>query len=199
MDRQSLIAEYDAYFTEKPGKWAVEARNKFAVDVILNVTHADTILDIGCGNGHTLAYFGNEFPDAKLYGIDISPVACDLARENSGAVVECTFIEDYHPDMKFDIVLCMGTAEHFEHPVDGLKSIRELTGGYFYLEAPNNLSYSPGPSGNEGYRRLSVGSHQLEWHWTREQWEQAIAYAGFEVVRSLQGLKPAWEFVWLLK
>lgn len=194
-NRTSLVAEYDAYFTKDPGKWAVTARNQFAFEAV-QPARPDSILDIGCGNGHTLKYLGQQYPEAALFGIDISPVAAALAIENSGADVTATFIEEYQPGRKFDLVLCMGTAEHFLDPLQGLTDIREMVGDFFYLEIPNNLSYSPG---KEGYRRLSVGSRQLEWHWPRKVWDDAIRQAGFEVVKELHGLKPAWEFAWVLR
>lgn len=194
-NKQSLIAEYDAYFTKDPGKWAVTARNQFAFQTVKPYT-PKSIIDIGCGNGHTLKFFGQQYPEAELFGVDISPVAAALAEGNSGASVAADFLEDYKPGRQFDLVLCMGTAEHFLDPLKGLAEIRNLVAGYFYLEVPNNLSYSPGAP---GYRRLSVGSHQLEWHWPRETWDAVIKDAGFEVVKEKRGLKPAWEFVWLLR
>jgi SAM-dependent methyltransferase len=193
--RKELRREYDQFFTDNPGKWATAARNEFAIQAVKDLPF-DNVLDVGCGNGHTLAAFGQAFPEALLFGLDISPVACELAAKNSGAHVESAFVEDYRPDAPFDLILCMGVAEHFKDPLRGLKAVRKIAAGHLYLEVPHNLAYSPG---EQNYRRLSVGSHQLEWHWPRSKWEEVIEAAGFEIAKSLTGKKPAWEFVWVLK
>lgn len=199
MNKQDLVKEYDDYYTDNPRKWAVDARNQFAFEQIAKSSQGQepkTILDVGCGNGHTLKYFGQKYPQASLFGIDISPVASRLAEANSGATVATCFIEDYKPEFGFDLVLCMGVAEHFADPLEGLKKIRALMpNGILYLEIPDNTTYSPG---GEGYRRLSVGSRQLEWHWTRDTWESVILKSGFGILDRVEGLKPAWRLVWLL-
>jgi SAM-dependent methyltransferase len=195
VERAQLVEEYDAYYTANPGKWAAVARVKFAWKATRHLAPT-SILDVGCGNGHALEYFKGRYPEADLFGIDLSPVACDLAYKRSGAHIENVFIEDYRPGRKFDLVLCLGTAEHFTDPLAGLQAIRELVGGRFYLEIPNCLSYSPG---EDGYRRLAFGSRQMEWHWPRSRWEKAIKEAGFAIEESLVGLSPSWEFVWILR
>jgi SAM-dependent methyltransferase len=192
---KELQKEYDAYYTQNPKKWSGEARDDFAVQALLPY-NPRTVLDVGCGNGHTLKKLGDAFPTAKLYGIDVSPVGCKLARQNSGAQVDCVFLADYQPGIKFDLTICLGTAEHFEKPLEGLKKIRALTSKICYLELPHNLLYSEGPV---GFRRLTTRSQQLEWHLTRGEWESIIADAGFEVVEALEGPNPAWEFIWILK
>lgn len=191
--RKKMIAEYDAYYTENREKWAVPARNEFAARICL-MLRPKTIVDIGCGNGHTLKYFAGIFPKAKLYGVDISPVACEIASE-SGADITCAFLDKYVPPVsRFDLALCLGVAEHFEKPAESLAVIRGMA-RYLYLECPDNLAYDPG---EEGYRRLAVGSHQLEWHWTRKTWESVINQAGWKIRRAAVGKKPSWRFAWLL-
>jgi SAM-dependent methyltransferase len=194
-DRKALADEYDQHYLTNPRKWSGEARDLFAVDIIKKY-NPKTILDVGCGNGHTLSVLGKNLKDVELYGIDVSPVACKLATENSGAQVDCEFLSDYKPDIKFDLVICLGVAEHFKSPLAGLKKIKKLTKGICYLELPHNLLYS---KGEEGFRRLTTRSQQLEWHLPRDAWEVIIKEAGFEIVESIVGPNEAWEFIWVLK
>jgi SAM-dependent methyltransferase len=194
-NRDEMIAEYDKYFTDNPKKWGKTPRDEFAVNAVRKYA-PKTILDVGCGNGHTLSYFGKAFPKAELFGIDISPVASDLARKNSRATVETVFLEDYHPPIKFDLVINLGTLEHIESPVDGLRKMKELTGGICYLEIPHNLLYS---EGEKGFRRLTTRSKQIEWHLERDDWEDIIRQSGFTIEQSLRGLNEAWEFIFILR
>jgi trans-aconitate methyltransferase len=193
--RAEQAKEYDDYFTANPKKWGKTPRDEFAVNQVRQYA-PQTILDVGCGNGHTLAQLRKSFPVASLYGIDISPVACDLARKASGAHVENVFLEDYHPEMKFDLVINLGTLEHLESPLEGLRKMKELTGGICYLEVPHNLLYSPG---EVGFRRLTTRSQQMEWHLPRNDWEAIINASGFVIEHAITGLNEAWEFIWILR
>jgi SAM-dependent methyltransferase len=193
--RKAVIKEYDRHYRVNPKKWGGQARDDFAV-AALREWDIKTILDVGCGNGHTLAKLKEAFPLAYLWGLDPSPVACDLAHKNSGAQTVTGFLEEYNPGMKFDLVINLGTLEHLENPLVGLIKMRELTGTVCYLEIPHNLLYSPG---EHGYRRLTTRSRQIEWHLERGEWEVLIQQAGFTIEKSLTGLNEAWEFCWMLK
>jgi len=192
-----LIVEYDNYYLADPEKWAVQARNRYMVERVNDIgCKPKNVLDVGCGNGHTLAYAGLRW-GVELHGLDLSPEAVRLAQKRlPEAVVSNEFLERWKPGRKYDLVLCMGVAEHFRDIVSGLKKLKELAGGYIYLEVPNCLSYSPG---EQGYRRLSVGSHQLEWHLTKERWIAYINEAGLKIAMTATGQKRSWEFVWILE
>jgi SAM-dependent methyltransferase len=203
MNRHSLITEYDKYFKDNPTKWANKTglrRDRLAAGIITEyINKPKRIVDVGCGNGHTLKHFGRVYPEAKLYGLDISPVACKLASLNvRRATIATGFVEDFELGFTFDLILCMGVAEHFQDIELGLRAMKRLLSkkGALYLEVPNNLNYSVGEA---GYRRLSVGSRQMEWHLSRLVWEDIIRLCGFEIIRAEKGDHPAWEFVWMLK
>ncbi len=200
MNREALITEYDEFFTKNPGKWTGDKRNRFAAGVVTeHITNPKRILDVGCGNGHTLKHFRRVYPDANLHGLDISPVACRIASNLvKRATIATGFVEDFDLGCQFDLILCMGVAEHFMDIEAGFAAMKRLLSkrGLLYLEIPNSLSYS---SGEPGYRRLSVGSRQMEWHLSRPVWETIIRQCGFEVVQAYTGEHPAWEFVWVLR
>ncbi len=200
MKRNELVKEYDDYFTNNPQKWAVTRRNEYAAEIITKYKPAPRkVIDIGCGNGHTVAYLQRVFVEAEFFGLDLSPVACQLAKQNTNnAMIFNCFIEDFNPGFKFDVITCLGTAEHFTDPKAGLRLIKDHLepGGILYLELPHNLLYSPGP---ENYRRLSCGSKQVEWHLERSAWEQILLECGYEIVASYTGDKGPWEFIWVLR
>jgi 2-polyprenyl-3-methyl-5-hydroxy-6-metoxy-1,4-benzoquinol methylase len=200
MHRDDLVAVYNNYYEHNPHKWVSEDRNRFAAGVLTeHMSNPKRILDVGCGNGHTLAYLAHTYPEAQLYGIDLSPVACKIASDTvTDATIMTGFIEDFELGVQFDLILCMGVAEHFLKIEDGLVAINRLLSkrGLFYLEVPNCLSYSPG---DVGFRRTKTGSHQAEWHLSRPAWELIISLCGYKIVQSCDGEIPSWEFVWMLK
>ncbi len=54
-------------------------------------------------------------------------------------------------------------------------------------------------NGIEGYREQSLKSTGKKWHLGRVSWEKKLKEAGFELVKRYRGLRPNWQFVWLLK
>lgn len=197
MNRSALIDEYNAYYKQNPNKWAGDTRDMFAVNVMSHYGTPESIIDVGCGNGHTLRWFGKVYPESELYGLDLSNEACEIASKNvPGAQIIHKFLGDLPKEAAYDWVLCLGVAEHFEHLLSGLRELRRITKQYCYLEVPHNLLYS---AGDTIFRRLKTRSRQREWHLTREQWEAMITQAGFTIHESLIGENEAWEFIWVLK
>ena len=196
--RAEIQAEYDEMYRQKPDRWGSKDRSNFMIQVLNDfMPNPRCAVDIGCGNGVTLENYRRYNQSAILYGIDPSPEGIRLAKKR---VPDGIFtIEDEFKDIKkFDLVICMGVAEHAEELPEFLKSLKErLTDkGICYFEVPNCLAYSAGP---ETYRRLETKSRQFEWHLPLETWESMLIEAGFEVVKRYKGLNVTWEFVWILR
>lgn len=75
-----------------------------------------SILDYGCGVGAWLGVLAHEFPDARLYGIDISDVAIDKARERYSNYHLRSFDGSTMPfsDEQFDLVFSYHVLEHVD-------------------------------------------------------------------------------------
>ena len=73
-----------------------------------------SVLDLGCGLGATLAYLRSEYPDCRYRGITVSPVQRDLARAAELPVD----LWDYHESAwfadhgKFDLVYAIESLQH---------------------------------------------------------------------------------------
>ena len=183
---------YNLVYLTNPYKWESESRDDFAYEQVREYK-PKSVIDIGCGNGHTLKYF-SERMDAEFYGTDLSDEAVWLANHNlPGKYYVGDFMDLELPHC--DLALCMGVAEHFENLVDFLVKLGN-TADIIYLEVPNCLSYSD--SKEEGFRMTNEGSDQEEWHLTHDSWEKRIGYAGLEILKTIQGQTKATEFVWIL-
>ena len=184
-----VAAFYDEVYKKSPGKWSDHDRDRFAFEAIHRILgEPESLLDFGCGNGHTLEYFRRKWSRTILFGYDISPEAVKIASKKVDAALSTQV-----PEEKVEIVTCLGVAEHFEKA--DLSPLR--LGAYLYLEVPNCLSYSD--SSVEGFRATHGGSGQMEWHLKRKTWHDLIEKAGFEIVESLTGGRPSWEFVWIAR
>jgi 2-polyprenyl-3-methyl-5-hydroxy-6-metoxy-1,4-benzoquinol methylase len=191
--------DYDAIYRDKPDKWTSGPRDEFAYWSIEGYLghEPESLLDVGCGNGHTIGLLKMLWPDTRFVGVDVSEVACRLARAGApGAVFVHGTVEDVVSHGPFEVVTLMGVAEHFEDVVDGLVRAAAMLnpGGIIYLEAPNNLLMS-GRS-DEGWYASSV---QEEWHLYRGTWEEKFKQAGLKIGKSLIGRGVEWEFVWILE
>lgn len=160
----------------------------------------ETILDVGCGNGHTIEYLNKLWPDTLYYGVDLSDVAIDLAREK---VPGANFISGSYEDADIpycDVVILMGVAEHFENLLDSLSDMKNY-GDLIYIESPNCLGYSN--DNEEGFRTTTkldgATIFQREWHLSRSTWEGTIKHAGLDIIQTWTGPTPETEFIWLLK
>lgn len=203
IDKQELVAEYNTYYTNEPDKWHDDTRNEFAFNAINSHLSKppDTALDVGCGNGHTIKYFADRWPDTRFTGLDISPVALEIAHKlNPKAEFYKSFIEDIVFSKPFDLVILLGVAEHLENLQPSLQAVREVINrnGICYMEIPNCIGY-PNSDKVEGYRRINIGSRQYEWHLYRDTWDREFEKAGLRIVQSLKGVNIHTEFCYLLE
>lgn len=81
-----------------------------------------TIVDLGCGVGFTTSYLKHVFPNAKVYGTNVRgtqwDVASDLGKEQG-----FTIVESINDVSNIDLVFASEYFEHFERPIEHLKSI----------------------------------------------------------------------------
>ena len=205
-NEQELIREYNDCFSLNPNIWSVKSRDDYIYNMLKMFCRfagrrlSGTLLDVGCGNGHTLSLFEQKAENINLYGIDLSEKAIEIAtsRLKRTQLITDNFLTHQFSE-KFDFILGLGTFEHFEDPLKALQRARSILSddGTLYLELPANLDY--GWSGNhEGFRRLAAGSRQIEWHLRRKTWEHIIRSAGFEILMGIKGPKKPFEFIWLL-
>lgn len=196
--KELVQKEYDLLYKDKPNHWDNTDRSDFMIKVLDDlIPDPKELIDIGCGNGVALENYRRHNATAKLYGIDLSEEAIRLAKERVPDGIFTTK-DEFDDIKKFDVVICLGVAEHVEALVEFLASLkaRVKQGGYCYFEVPHNLVYSVGP---QTYRRLKTRSRQLEWHFPSSKWEKLLKGAGFEVVARHKGLNSTWEYIWVLK
>ena len=205
-----LERKYNEYYAKNPDKWGGitgAKRDSFAFEELRDVLAEppQSLLDIGCGNGHTLAYFDRYWPDTKYFGLDLSHEALEIARKRfpkasylQGYINEQQTFNMFHEMM--DVVVCLGVMEHLEEIERDLRLMSTFLSakGILYTEIPNNLEY-PFSQKVEGFRELNGGSHQIEWHLFQQTWEGKFLAAGFEIVRRIKGPMVQAEFCYILR
>lgn len=106
----------------------------------LDCKAGDRLLDVGCGEGQLLRRA--ESLGLQCWGIDISQMATDQARNRCKAAILCADVNNGLPydDKCFDYVTCLGSLEHFEEQSYALCEIRRVTkpSGRIYILVPND-------------------------------------------------------------
>lgn len=197
----SLKREYNEYYRENPQKWASVSHDEEIFKVISILGQPVNLLDIGCGNGHTIEFIQRHWPNCFFTGIDLSDVAIDIcaSKRIPNSKFAVTDVQDYRTSEKYEMIVLAGVVEHFINLSTCLRKVYNLLDkkGIAFVEIPNCIAYSMS-DGTEGYRRVNQGSRQMEWHYFRETWEELFIKEGFDIKESIEG-KQLWnQFQWLL-
>jgi ubiquinone/menaquinone biosynthesis C-methylase UbiE len=97
-----------------------------------------TICDLCCGAGLITKYLIEAYPDAKVFGVDISSKMIDSAKKNCP---QASFFNASVEDLpriglgQMDLVLLMDALEHLENPASVLKVLSRLT-KYLVIKVP---------------------------------------------------------------
>ncbi|HOJ33727.1 MAG TPA: class I SAM-dependent methyltransferase [Candidatus Hydrogenedentes bacterium] len=82
-----------------------------------------TVLDIACGQGFFLEAARKMNPNLKVLGIDFSTAALQKAKTRSPDVVCASADCLPFPDSTFDYCTNLGSLEHFDNPLSGLREM----------------------------------------------------------------------------
>lgn len=105
------------------GRWQTEmfARTQLK---LLNIPSGfeGTILDFGCGLGDAIPVYRENFPNAKLIGLDISKSAIEKCRERYGEFAK--FVQgDYSSVPEVDIIIASNVFEHLSNDLEVAKAL----------------------------------------------------------------------------
>lgn len=119
-------------------------RYKFGTDIspvflnkILPLTQGKKVIDLGCGQGEHLRYFGK-----RSIGFDISPKNIKIAKKNGLNVKPSNMNRPPPLTKKFGVVFSSHLIEHLENPVAFLRYSRKLIRdrGLLVISMPNEHS-----------------------------------------------------------
>ncbi len=94
------------------------------------------VLDVGCGNGHSLAAVAEIDPRAELHGTDLGEGQRPLLEERGITYHRGAFEDLEVPAAHFDLILLNHVIEHFLDPLAVVEKVRRCLapGGLLYLE-----------------------------------------------------------------
>jgi len=150
-------------------------------------TKNKTILEIGCGNSVFLTYFHQEF-GLQIFGLDYSELGCMQTRrifERDGVKGEIYLGDAFAPPAeligRFDYVVSLGVAEHFEDTSKALRAFAEFVkpGGVVITSVPNLV-------GLTGYLQERMNKPVMDIHvpMDKEYLDKATTDAGLDIILS---------------
>lgn len=165
----------------------------------VSVQNRDTILDVGCGGGVTLARLATMAPEGKTCGIDHSEESVAASRKANGASIAAGQVEVLlgsvshlpFPDRKFDLVTAVET--HYFWP-DLLADTREILrvlkpGGTFLLIAE---AYKGGKY-DERLKKLDKLRETMKFaHLSIAEHRGLFSQAGFSEIQIFEEYEKGW-------
>lgn len=143
-DEWKTLYEHD-YFGSQTD-WLIKKREKELDERFSRLNQKSknkigTFLDVGCGEGKTLAKalaFGWE-----AWGVDVVDNRSREAKDESIRFKTCTLVNANFPNDYFDCIYCDSVLEHVLNPVEYLKEIHRILkkGGVVYIGVPNEESF----------------------------------------------------------
>ena len=157
---------------------------------------SDTVLDVGCGNGHHLFAMKDSFSSAT--GVDLSSGMIEQARTAAKEHPECRV--SFHTDDSeslftlkdntFDVVFCVGALEHMIDKVAVLRAVRRVLkpGGRFVcLTLNGRYAWYRYIAPRLGYETRHLST---DYRLSREEASRSLQEAGLSTIR----ISP-WTFV----
>ena len=102
---------------------------------LLDPLDFSSVLDVGCGRGHTLQRLLQRYPQVeRVAGIDLSPISLQAARERVGqGDYYAMDIQEGSLSERFDLVICTDVIELLLHDTQALINMREMTTRYILV------------------------------------------------------------------
>src|SRR5581483_7125094 len=92
-----------------------------------------SVLDIGCGQGHSLPVLCQGRKVTRLTGVDVSPSALEAARQRCHGEFYELDIQSSRLDGQWDLVHCSLLLEHLPDDLAALANMRAMTGKHLLL------------------------------------------------------------------
>ncbi len=145
---------------------------------------ANTILDIGSGEGKNLKHFARLFPKSSLLAIEPSIESQKQLSEFGVTTISDNVDNDWelkHLD-QVDIIIMRHVLEHFMDPLSALKKIRKALSneGVIYIAVPNNLKPNKHLEGN-WFRNVHT------YYFNKYSLKNLLRLAGFEIMNITEG------------
>lgn len=133
---------YDKYATKNPiARYLMDGFLE-SVSTLVGSVRADTVHEVGCGEGNLSIFLAKRYPQIRFRGSDFSKQVVDLARANAArerlpidfranSLYDLTSAAD-----SADLIICCEVLEHLEEPERALGIVTKLARKNLILSVP---------------------------------------------------------------
>jgi len=175
---------YDKYQTRNPVARALfrEFLSKFKE--LLVRLEGDTLLEVGCGEGHLLQLLSQWRPELGCFGVDLSEKLFSEEVRRLPQVSLSVQTADHlaFPSSSFDLVVAAEMLEHSKDPSRALGEIRRVSKEHVILSVPREPLWRAMNMARLTYLRDLGNTPGHLQHWSSRQFV-AFVSSYFEVVR----------------
>lgn len=121
-------------------RWAFLLGRRKSVHTLSNIANIQenpNILEIGCGTGKNLKQLAAHYPQANIYGIDLSePMLRKAQRKLSQkqiTLINAPYTRNTFPNLKFDLIVCSYSLSMFDNVAGALATITHHLSDHGYL------------------------------------------------------------------
>lgn len=144
----------------------------------------DSVLDVGCGEGFTLARLNKEKIGKSYEGIEYEESAVELARKlypkltfKQGDVYKLPYKTN-----SFDLVVCTEVLEHLAEPKKAYKELLRVSNKYVLISVPNEPFFTWQRMA-KGKNILHLGAHPEHiQHWTARAFIKFVHVRGVKLI-----------------
>ncbi len=183
-----MTTNFEKHSTNNPiGKLALKNFMNTVVGSVKSLK-PESILDVGSGEGFTLARFHTEKIGKKLEGIEYMKEALELGKKlhphiqtKPGNIYKLPY-----KDNMFDLVLSTEVLEHLDEPGKGLKELIRVSKKYVLLTVPNEPWFTV-QRFMRGRNMLKLGAHPEHVNlWTSKKFEDFVKNHNVKIVHKKQ-------------
>ncbi len=129
---------YDKYSTTNPIARRLMDGFLQSFDALLELEEADTVLEVGCGEGHLIERIQHDYPHRQIAGFDISYGIVEQAVSSVQGVSLLQASADQMPwlDNSWDVVVVCEVMEHLPDPEKALLELQRVTRKGCLLSVP---------------------------------------------------------------
>ncbi|WP_373975569.1 class I SAM-dependent methyltransferase [Chitinibacter sp. SCUT-21] len=161
-------------------------------------SHAQRALEVGCGNGGTLAWLKANGVCDEIVGLEYCHDASEIARQQLDLVIEGDAEQiDLAQLGQFDLILCLDVLEHLRDPWALLKRLKQLLkpNGQIIVSVPNIQHHSVVLPllfhGRWQYQAAGILDRTHLRFFTQATAQELLSQAGFKV-EQCTGLGQQW-------
>jgi len=130
---------YDKYGTRNPiARGLMAGFERSMLQLLERAGPLQSVLEVGCGEGHVTARLARLYPGARVLGTDLSPEIVEEARRlHPGLEFEPRSV--YHAGEggeRFDLVVACEVLEHLDQPHRAVEAIAATARRWVFVSAP---------------------------------------------------------------